>query len=68
MKTEVGKFRTSVDISANGNDNEDASSNNIVLTIKETKLSVHVATCSVKDNQILSKLLMKGFGRSFYSN
>ena len=43
-------------------------SNNIIFTIKDTKLYVTVVTLSAKDNQTLSKLLGKGFERSFYWN
>ena len=40
-------------------------SNNIVFTIKDTKLYFFVVTILAKDNQ---KLLSKGFERSFYWN
>ena len=43
------------------NINEDANANNIIFTIKETKLYVPVLTLSARDNQNLSKLLSKGF-------
>ena len=39
----------------NGNDNN----NNIICTIKHTKLYVPVVTLSARDNQKLSKLLSK---------
>ena len=39
----------------NENDNADANSNNIIFTIKDTKLSVPVVTLSEKENQKLSK-------------
>ena len=43
-------------------------SNNIILTIKDTKLYVPVVTLSGRNNQKLSKLLSKGFKRSVYWN
>ena len=49
---------------ANGNNDD----NNIVFTIKDTKLYVPVATLSENENQKLSKLLSKGFERLFYWN
>ena len=48
-------------LSAAGADNSNANPNNIIFTIKGTKLYVPVVTLSVKDNQKLSKLLSKGF-------
>ena len=50
--------------SANGNNDN----NNIIFTIKDTKLYVPVVTLSARDNQKLSKLLSKGFERSAYWN
>ena len=47
-------------LSAAGNDNANANLNNIVFTIKDTKLFVSVKTLSASDNQKLSKLLSKG--------
>ena len=47
----------------NGNNND----NNIIFTIRDTKLHVPVVTLSTRDNQKLSKLL-KGFERSVYWN
>ena len=47
----------------NGNDYD-----NIILTIKDTKLYVSVLTLSARCNQKLSKLLSKGFERSVYWN
>ena len=38
------------------NDNDDANSNNLIFTIKDTKLYVHVLTLSAKDNLKLLKL------------
>ena len=52
-------------LSANGNENDDANTNNI-FTIKDAKLYVPVVTLSAKNNQKLSKLLSKGFERSVY--
>ena len=40
--------------------------NNIIFTIKDTKLYVPVVTLSARDNQKLSKLLSKLFERSVY--
>ena len=37
-------------LSANGNDNDDAHSDNIIFTIKNTKLYVPAVTLSAKDN------------------
>ena len=48
------------------NINEDANANNIISTIKNTKLYVPVVTLSTEDNQKLSRLLSKGFKRSVY--
>ena len=57
------------DLSAAGNDNiNDKDSDNIVFTIKDTKLYLSVITLSAKDNKKLSKLLGKGFERSVYWN
>ena len=44
-------------------DNVNADSDNIISTIKDTKLYVLAVTVSARDNQKLSKLLSKGFGR-----
>ena len=46
------------------NNNDDA--NNIIFTIKDTRLYVPVVILSARDNQKLSKLLSKGFERSIY--
>ena len=51
----------------NDNDNDD-DGNNIIFTIKETKLYVPVVTLLARANQKLSKLLSKGFERSIYLN
>ena len=48
------------------NDNDNDNANNIIFTIKDTKLYVPVVTFLVRDNQNLSKLLSKGFGRLVY--
>ena len=49
-----------------GNDTTNGNPNNIIFTIKDTKLYVPVVTLSVKYNSKLSKLLSKGFERSVY--
>ena len=51
---------------ANTNGNNDY--NNIIFTIKGTKLYVPEVTLSARDNQKLSELLSKGFERSVYWN
>ena len=48
----------------NGNDDD----NNIISTIKDTKLYVPVVTLLARDNQKLSKHLSKGFEWSVYWN
>ena len=53
---------------APGVDNVNGNDNNIIFTIKDTKLCVPVVTLSAKDNQNLSKVLGKGFERSVYWN
>ena len=53
-------------LSAGGNDNVNDNSNNIIFTVKDTKLFVPVVTLLVKDNQNLSKLLRKWFEISVY--
>ena len=55
-------------LSADGADNNNANSNNIIFTIKGKKLYVPVVNISTKDNQKLSKLLSIGFERSVYWN
>ena len=58
-------------LDAAGPDNNDANSNNIIFTIKETKLYVPIVTLSARDNKKLSKLskrLSKGSERSVYWN
>ena len=53
-------------LSATGNDNTNANPNNIIFTIKDTKLNVPLVTLSAKVNQKLSKILSKRFERSVY--
>ena len=48
----------------NGNNDD----NNIIFTIKYTKLYVPVATLSTRDNQKLSKLFSKRFEKSVFWN
>ena len=50
------------------NVNEDANANNIIFTIKDTKLYVPVVTLSARDNDKPSKRLSKGFKTSVYCN
>ena len=51
---------------AAGADNSNANCNNIIFTIKDTKLYVPAVTLSIKDHQKLSKFLSKTFERSVY--
>ena len=60
------KWKNHCRFSANGNGNDDGSSNNIVLTIKDMKLDV--ITLSAKGNQKQLKLLREGSERSVYWN
>ena len=55
-------------LAAAGAGNVDANSNNIIVTIKDTKFYVPVVTLSAKDNQKLSNLLSKRFDWSVYCN
>ena len=55
-------------VPSNVNDSVNADPNNILFTIKDTKLCVTVVTLTAKGNQKLSKLLSKGFERSVYWN
>ena len=55
-------------LSAAGADNTATNLDNIIFTIKDTKLYVPLVTLSAIDNQKLSKLLSKGFERSVYWN
>ena len=51
-------------MSAAGNDNnidDNANANNIIFSIKDTKLFVPVVTLLARENQEISKLLSKGF-------
>ena len=56
----------SVDGADNVNGNND--DNNIIFSIKDTKLYVPMVPLSTRDNQKPSKLLSKGFEVSVYSN
>ena len=53
---------------AAGAEYNDANSNNIIFTIKATKLYILVVTLSAKDYQNPWKLFSKGFGRSVCRN
>ena len=55
-------------LAAAGNDNANDNANNIIFTIKDTKLYVPVVTLSANENQKLSQLLSKGFEKSVYWN
>ena len=57
-------------MSAAGNDNTNANPNNIIFTIKDTKLYVqlYVVTLSSRDNKKLSTIFSKVFERSVYWN
>ena len=55
-------------LSAAVDNNDDTNPNNIILTIKETRLYITVVTLSVNDSQKLSKRFSKGFERSVYWN
>ena len=50
------KWTKSCVLSATGPHNDNAASNNIFLTIKDTKLYIPVVTLSAKDNQVASLL------------
>ena len=52
-------YKESLAVAAN--DKDDANYDNIIFTIKDTKLLIPAVTLPVKDNQKLSKLLSKGF-------
>ena len=56
----LSAFATESIINNNNNDN------NIILTNKDTKSCALVVTLSARNNQELSKILSKGFGRSVY--
>ena len=49
----------------NENDNDNADSNNVIFTMKDTKLYVPVVTLSAEDDQKQAKLLSKGFERLY---
>ena len=54
-------------LSVGGTDNVNGNNDdNIIFTIKDTKLYVPVVTLSARGNQKLSKLLSKGFERPVY--
>ena len=55
-------------LSAAGNDNTNDNPDNIIFTIKDTKLHVPVVTLSAKDNQKLSNFLSKRLERLVYWN
>ena len=55
-------------MSASCNDNTNDNPNNIIFTIKDTKLFAPAVKLSVRDNQELSKILSKGLERSVYCN
>ena len=55
-------------LSAAGNGNAKGNDDNIIFTIKDTKLYVPVVTLSARDNQKLTKPHSKGFERSVYWN
>ena len=55
-------------LTAAGADNNDANYNNIIFTIKNTRLYVPLVTLSTADNQKLSNLISKGFERPVYWN
>ena len=50
------------------NNYDGTNSNNIIFTIKDTKLYVPFVTLSAKENQNLSRILSKGFERLAYQN
>ena len=66
-KVEINLKWTNI-LAAAGADNTNANSNNIIFTIKDTKLYVPVITLLEKDNQKLSTLFTKGFEKSVYWN
>ena len=51
-------------LSAASADNDNDNGNDIIFTIKDTKLYVSVVILSARDNQELSKYLSKEFERS----
>ena len=63
---EEPKFKWTKCLFAAGNDNTNPNPNNIIYTIKDTKLYLLLATLSAENNQKLSKLLSIGMERSVY--
>ena len=56
-------------VAGNENDiNNNDNANNIIFTIKGTKLYVPVVTLPARDKEKISKLLSKGFERPVYWN
>ena len=55
-------------VAGNKNEINNNNANNIIFTIKDTKLYALVVILSAKDNEKLSKLLSKKFERSVYWN
>ena len=52
----------------NNNVNDNGNANNIIFTIKDTKLYIPAVTLLARDNQKLSRLFSKVFHRSVYCN
>ena len=65
MKLKWTEHRVS---SVGGTDNADVNADNIIFSIKDTKLYILVVTLSAKENQKLSKLLSKWIERLVYWN
>ena len=63
LKLKLTKY---CDLATAGIDNINANDNNIIFTIKDTKLYDPVVILSTKNSQKLSKLLSKGSERSVY--
>ena len=53
-------------LAAADSNNTGGNPDNIIFTIKDTRLYSSAVTSSEKENQKLSKLLCKGFGRSAF--
>ena len=51
-----------------GTENDDANSDHIIFTVRDTEIYVLVGALSTKDNQKLSKRFSKGFKRSLHWN
>ena len=62
------KMRKYYVLAAFGNDNTNANPDNIIFTIKDTKLYAPIVTLSTKDNQKLLQYLSKGLERSMHWN